>query len=195
MSVLQTIVERRSIFDFQPAAVPRDRLERALQAAVWAPNHKLTEPWRFIVVGPEAKERLSHVYARIKQEAVKGDIGPEALREIGRKTVKKLMSKPSVMAVTCAVSGDPFLDREDYAATCCAIQNIMLAAWEDGIGMQWSTSNLIEDPESLSVLGVDSARERVVGLLSRRLRAAGAGLEAQAGRRAHHLAGLKSNSG
>ena len=95
------------------------------------------------------------VYARIKQEDVKVDIEPAALREIGRKAVKKLTGKPSVMAVTCAVSGDPFLDREDYAATCCAIQNIMLAAWEDGIGMQWSTSALIEDAEALSVLGVD----------------------------------------
>ena len=130
-----------------------------------APNHKLTEPWRFIVVGPEAKEHLCQVYARIKQADVKADIAPEALREIGRKTVKKLMSKPSVMAVTCAVSGDPFLDREDYAATCCAIQNIMLAAWEDGIGMQWSTSALTEDAEALSILGVDPERERVVGLL------------------------------
>ena len=102
MSVLETIAARRSIFDFQPTAVPRARLERALQAAVWAPNHKLTEPWRFIVVGPEAKDRLSRVYARIKQQGVKGEIDPEALREIGRKTVKKLMSKPSIVAVTCA---------------------------------------------------------------------------------------------
>ena len=165
MSVLQTIAERRSIFDFQPTAVPRERIERALQAAVWAPNHKLTEPWRFIVVGPEAKDRLGRVYARIKQQDVKVDIDPEALREIGRKAIKKLMRKPSIMAVTCAVSGDAFLDREDYAATCCAIQNIMLAAWEDGIGMQWSTSGLIDDAEALSVLGVDPERERVVGLL------------------------------
>ena len=165
MSVLETIAERRSIFDFQPTAVPRERIERALQAAVWAPNHKLTEPWRFIVVGPEAKRRLGDVYARIKQEDVPVDIAPEAMSEIGRKAIKKLMSKPTVVAVTCAVSGDPFLDREDYAATCCAIQNIMLAAWEDGIGMQWSTSGLIEDAEALSLLGVDPEREQVVGLL------------------------------
>ena len=165
MSVLHTIAERRSIFDFQPTAVPRERIERALQAAVWAPNHKLTEPWRFIVVGPACKRRLSEVYARIKQDDVPVEIAPEALNEIGRKAGKKLMSKPTVMAVTCAVSGDPMLDREDYAATCCAIQNIMLAAWEDGIGMQWSTSGLIEDAEALSVLGVDPEREQVVGLL------------------------------
>ena len=165
MSVLETIAERRSIFDFQPTAVPRERIERALQAAVWAPNHKLTEPWRFIVVGPACKRRLGDVYARIKQEDVPVDIAPEAMSEIGRKAIKKLMSKPTVVAVTCTVSGDPFLDREDYAATCCAIQNIMLAAWEDGIGMQWSTSGLIADEEALSVLGVDPEREQVVGLL------------------------------
>ena len=57
------------------------------------------------------------------------------------------------------------LDREDYAATCCAIQNVMLVAWEDGIGMQWSTTGLIEDLEALSVLGVDSEKEQIVGLL------------------------------
>lgn len=165
MSVLETIAARRSVFDFQPAAVPRPRIERALQAAVWAPNHKLTEPWRFIVVGPEGKRRLGAVYARLKQDAVPVDITPEARSEIGRKAVAKLMGKPTVMAVTCAVSGDPLRDREDYAATCCAIQNIMLAAWEDGIGMQWSTSGLIDDAEALAVLGVDPQRERVVGLL------------------------------
>ena len=57
------------------------------------------------------------------------------------------------------------LDREDYAATCCAMQNIMLAAWEDGIGMQWSTSSLIKDAEALTVLGIDAEREQVVGFL------------------------------
>ena len=135
MSVLKTITERRSVFDFQRAAVPRERIELALQAAVWAPNHRLTEPWRIIVAGPEAKSRLSEVYARIKKESVPVDILPEALSKIGRKAVKKLMSKPTVVAVICSVSSDPMLEREDYAATCCAIQNIMLAAWEDGIGM------------------------------------------------------------
>ena len=165
MSILDTIAERRSIFDFQPTTVPRKRIERALRAAVWAPNHKLTEPWRFIVVGPEGKRRLSRIYARIKQADVPVDISAEAMREIGRKAQAKLMGKPTVMAVTCAVSGDPMLDREDYAATCCAMQNIMLAAWEDGIGMQWSTSSLIEDAEALAVLGVDPEREQLVGLL------------------------------
>ncbi len=165
MSVLETIAARRSIFDFRPTAVPRPQIERALQAAVWAPNHKLTEPWRFIVVGPEGKRRLSEVYARIKQDAVPVDITPAARAELGRKAAAKLMGKPAVMAVTCSVSGDPFRDREDYAATCCAIQNIMLAAWEDGVGMQWSTSGLIEDAEALQVLGVDAGRERVAGLL------------------------------
>lgn len=165
MSVLDIIVERRSVFDFQSTAVPRERIERALRAAVWAPNHKLTEPWRFIVVGMQTKRRLSQVYARIKQEDVPVNIAPEALREIGRKAESKLMGKPTVMAVTCVVSEDRILDREDYAATCCAIQNIMLAAWEDGIGMQWSTSSLIEEAEALSVLGVDSECEQVVGFL------------------------------
>ena len=81
------------------------------------------------------------------------------------------------------------LDREDYAAI-CAIQNIMLAAWEDGIGMQWSTSGLIEDAEALSVLGVDPEREQVSACCTRASRI-GCRLDAEAGCRAHHLAGMK----
>jgi len=117
------------------------------------------------VIGQEGKRRLSRIYSRIKQADVPVDITPEAMREIGRKAEEKFMGKPTVVAVTSAVSEDPMLDREDYAATCCAMQNIMLAAWEDGIGMQWSTSSLIEDAEALTVLGVDAEREQVVGLL------------------------------
>ena len=165
MSILDIIAERRSIFDFQPTLVPQERIERVLGAAVWAPNHKLTEPWRFIVVGLNAKRRLSRIYARIKQADVQIDIARDALHEIGRKAEAKLMGKPAIIAVACSVSGDSMLDREDYAATCCAIQNVMLVAWEDGIGMQWSTTGLIEDLEALSVLGVDSEKEQIVGLL------------------------------
>ena len=165
MSILDIIAERRSIFDFKSTLVSRERIERVLDAAVWAPNHKLTEPWRFIVVGLQAKRRLSQIYARMKQEDVQIDISQDAMYEIGRKAAAKLMGKPAIIGVACSVSGDAMLDREDYAATCCAMQNVMLVAWEEGIGMQWSTSGLIEDLEALSVLGVDPERELVVGLL------------------------------
>ena len=84
MSVLETIAER---IDFQPIG-----RANGSQAAVWAPN-QLTEP-RFIV-GSACRRRLGEVYARIKQEAVPVDITPEALGEIGRKAVKKLMGKPT----------------------------------------------------------------------------------------------------
>src|SRR3954447_23529588 len=58
MDVEQAIRSRRTIKAFEPQPVARETLEELLELARWAPNHNLTNPWRFRVVGPEALERL-----------------------------------------------------------------------------------------------------------------------------------------
>ena len=60
---------------------------------------------------------------------------------------------------------DALRAKEDYAAACCAIHNILLTAWERGIGMQWSTSGLINDPESLELLQISPVEEEIIGFL------------------------------
>lgn len=140
MNIQEAILTRRSIKDFTPDRVPDEALERALTAGTWAQNHKLTEPWRFIVLGPEAHRAIAA-------------IDP------------KLATKPAIVAVTYRLSGDAFQQREDYAATCCAIQNIQLAAWADGLGMQWSTGRTSQQPEVHALLGIEPGQEEMVGLL------------------------------
>jgi nitroreductase len=140
MNIHDAILSRRTIKDFKPNPVPADALDRALTAGTWAQNHKLTEPWRFIVLGPETHHALA---------AIDG----------------KLVTKPAIVAVTCVRTGDAFQQREDYAAVCCAIQNIQLAAWADGIGMQWSTGRTAMSPETQALLGINADEEEFVGLL------------------------------
>jgi nitroreductase len=140
MNAHDAILTRRTIKDFKPDPVPGDALDRALTAGLWAQNHKLTEPWRFIVLGPETHRAL----AAIDQ---------------------KLATKPAIVAVTYRLSGDAVQQREDYAATCCAIQNIQLAAWADGLGMQWSTGRTSQLPETRALLGINPDEEELVGLL------------------------------
>ncbi|HET6947296.1 MAG TPA: nitroreductase family protein, partial [bacterium] len=50
MDVLEAIRTRRSIPQFKPDAIPRTVIEELLEAAVWTPNHRLTEPWQFFVL-------------------------------------------------------------------------------------------------------------------------------------------------
>ena len=140
MDVQEAIFSRRTIKDFKPDAVPAQLIEQVLTAGTWAQNHKLTEPWRFIVLGPKAHQAIA---------AIDG----------------KLATKPLIVAVACQLNGDAFQRREDYAAVCCAIQNIQLAAWANGLGMQWSTGRTSQLPETQALLRIDPAQEEMMGLL------------------------------
>ena len=164
MSVLETIRNRRSIYEFKPDPVPREVIARVLETAVWAPNHKLTEPWRFLVVTGKTKETLARIYCKIQRGKTRSD-DPDILRKATEKGYAKIMSKPAIVGVVCKKDEDAFRAREDYAATCCAMHNIALAAWEEGVGMQWSTGGLIRDPDTLELLKVDSRKEEIVGFL------------------------------
>lgn len=140
MNLYELILSRRTIKDFKPDVVPTEVLDRALTAGTWAQNHKLTEPWRFIIVGPQTHASLAAIDA-------------------------KLATKPAIVAVTCRRSDNAEQQREDYAAVCCAIQNIQLAAWADGVGMQWSSGRTAMSPQTRDLLGIDPAVEEMAGLL------------------------------
>ncbi len=140
MDLYETILTRRTIKNFKLTAVPADTLSRALTAGLWAQNHRMTEPWRFAVLGPQTHSALA-----------KGDA--------------KLMSKPCIVAVSYRLSSDGPQRREDYAAVCCAIQNIQLAAWADGLGMQWSTGRVSQLAQTYTLLGIDPTEEEIAGLL------------------------------
>ncbi len=163
MELYETLLRRRTIKDFKPDAVPPALLERVLAAGVWAQNHKLTEPWRFTLLGPETHRRLAEDFAG-GQAAASGD---EAARteQIRQEALKKILSKPCLVAVSQVLLGSPAQRREDYGAIACAVQNIQLAAWAEGLGMQWGSGKIIGLPETYEVLGIDPAQEEIVGLL------------------------------
>lgn len=153
MEISAAILGRRTIKDFKPDPVPGDLLERVLHAGLWAQNHKLTEPWRFTVLGPETHRRLAAAFAETQPPTARAD------------ATGKILSKPLVVAVGQRLGGDEAQQREDYAAIACAIQNIQLAAWAEGLGMQWSSGKIIRLASVYEVLGIDRETEEIVGLL------------------------------
>lgn len=164
MDVHEAIRERRSIARFHPEPVPTDLLRHLLEAGTWAPNHHLTEPWRFIVVGPDTRRLLAERYGKLRAARIPGDASERAER-VHLESVAKFMAVPTVVVVAVDQIGDPQRRLEDYAAACCAIQNIQLAAWAEGVGMKWSTSALIHDTETYGLLSLDVEQAQIVGLL------------------------------
>lgn len=165
MELFETILNRRTIKEFKPDPVPDAVLERALTAGLWAQNHRMTQPWRFVVLGPETHQALAKAGAEAQIQAMRADSDAATRDKVWAGAVQKLMSKPRIVAVTTLLNSDAFQRREDYAATCCAIQNIQLAAWAEGLGMQWSTGKQTQQPQTYSLLGIDPAAEEIVGLL------------------------------
>ncbi len=157
MDVFETILRRRTIKAFTGEGIPRARLESLIELATWAPNHRMTEPWRFSVV--------SHGKIPDFLDVVLGSISendhPKLLKkkEILKGRLPKL---GAFIAVTrTPVKEDPMIDREDYAACCSAVQNLMLGATGMGLGSFWSTAKVFDRPPVRSFLEIPEGAENV----------------------------------
>src|SRR3989440_7451682 len=144
MHIEQAIRGRRTHKAFAPEPVPRELLEELLELARWAPNHHLTNPWRFRVVGPNA-------LARLKEAA-----GPEAAAKLDR--------APTLVAVTALRSEDPVQDEEDLCAAACATYAVLLTAHGRGLAGYWRTPAVLRSEAGRAALGIP-AQERFVALI------------------------------
>ena len=144
MEVDEAIRTRRTHKAYRPEPVDRAVLDELFELARWAPNHNLTSPWRFRVLGPRALDRLKEV------------VGPEGAPKLDR--------APTLVVCSCALTGDPVQDEEDLHATAVAAYIVLLAAHARGLGGYWRTPGVLRDPAGLAAVGVPPD-ERFVGLL------------------------------
>ena len=144
MDVETAIRTRRTHKAFGSEPVPRDVLDELLDVSRWAPNHNLTNPWRFRVLGPRALDRL------------KAAAGPEA--------GAKLQRAPTLVVCSCALSGEQIQDEEDLHATACAAYIVLLAAHARGLGGYWRTPEVLRTDAGRDAVGIEPG-ERFVALI------------------------------
>ncbi len=144
MDVETAIRTRRTHKAFGPEALSRGEIEELLELARWAPNHHLTAPWRFRVLGPRT-------LARLKQVA-----GPEGAAKLDR--------APTLIVVSCALGGDPIQNEEDLHATAVASYIVLLGAHARGLAGYWRTPALLWSDQGKEAVGLPDS-ERFVGLL------------------------------
>lgn len=126
MATIDVIKTRRNIKDFKPDPINRDELMSWLEAASYAPNHRLNEPWELLFIGPDTRAKLNH----------KADFG----------------GAPVVLAVLSKHAPTAFERDENVIATSCFVQNFLLAAHEAGAGVRWTSLGAL--PRNRQILGV-----------------------------------------
>jgi nitroreductase len=144
VDVDEAIRTRRTHKAYGSEPVPREQLDELLELARWAPNHDLTNPWRFRVVGPEA-------LARLKEAA-----GPEAAAKLDR--------APTLIVASVVETGDDIQREEDVAATAAAIYIVLLAAHARGLAGYWRTPAVLRTPEGRAAVELPGD-ERVMALI------------------------------
>jgi nitroreductase len=160
MDVERAIRERYTADSFRADPVPLGLITELLELAVWAPNHKRTEPWRFVVLHGTAAARYAAARAEMAAEAALAK--DEDRDKVWAKTHAKFARIPAYVAVVMRASDDRHRYEEDYAATAALIQNFLLAAHGRGLGTMWKTYK--DSPALRDLLGLRDD-EVVVGMI------------------------------
>jgi nitroreductase len=162
-TVLEVIRSRRSIVQMRPDPVPREVIEQLLDAAVWAPNHRLTQPWQFFVLQGEAKRQFAAFRREIQQARFPQPEMPAAQTALER-VYQSTVETPVIIVITSHVADDPEVREEDFWATFGAAYAIMLGAWSLGLGTYFRTGRLREHPPLRRLLGLPEDRQ-IIGVL------------------------------
>lgn len=162
MRPTDAIRDRRSIRQFTDRPVTRKEIESLLAVAVLAPNHHLTQPWRFHVLGPEARYAFGLALGNRKARKIED---PEKGRAVREKVAEEHRALPAMLAVAVVEQENAETREEDYAAAMMAVQNIALAAVEMGLGTHIKTGAVMADPAARAAAGVPDG-ERIVAVVN-----------------------------
>ncbi|HZT97009.1 MAG TPA: nitroreductase, partial [Chloroflexota bacterium] len=163
-AIIEALRLRRSMTKSGPEPVPQALVEQVIAAGTWAPNHRRTDPWRFVVVTGGARQRLGDLMASRLAERLE-DVDDERRHELLEKERAKPLRAPVMIAVAAEPSTDPkTIEIEEVEAVAAGVENMMLAAHALGLGAMWRTGDAAYDPAVREFLGL-SDRAHIVSFL------------------------------
>ena len=150
VSVYEALYQRRMAWSFKDEAVPREVLDRLLETAVWAPNHRLTEPWRVFVLekGSQALEKAADLARDFRMQVQGNQQRADATRQ-------SMLDTPVIMYLYYTPGRDEEGTKENYASVCCAAQNMGLAGVAEGLAVTWETGGPTRHPDLGKTLGAE----------------------------------------
>lgn len=161
MNQIETIIkERRTVHHYLPEMISDSLVMETLKAALFAPNHKLTFPAKFYLLGKKTRNDLVDISIKIRK-----DRGTEITDTLVAEIKERFLNPSHLVAVARKNSPDPIRSKEDYAYISCVIHNISLLLWPHGIGSKWTTGDIIQRDETYQLLKIDKNQETLEGLV------------------------------
>ena len=148
VSVYDALYGRQMASRYKDAPVPREAVQRLLDVSVWAPNHRMTEPWRFVLMERDSplRRRLSDlVYSEMLRE-MQSEERAEAYRT-------RVVDPPIVAYAYCVRGKDEFETKENYASVVIAVHNMALAGVAEGLSVGWETGRVTRVPGLADLFG------------------------------------------
>jgi nitroreductase len=158
MQTIEAISGRRTIKRFTSQEISREDIETLLAAAALAPNHRLTQPWRFYVLGPEARYGYGLALGSRKAKKIEDPAAAQKMRETVAEEHRAL---PAMLAIAMIVNENEEIREEDYAAVMMGVQNLALAAVDKGLGTAFKSGAILGDPAARAAVTVPDG-ERIV---------------------------------
>lgn len=161
MDIEDVIKGRRTVHIYETTPVDKEIVKKALELGLYAPNHKLTFPWRFIELSVETREKVAQVTAKLKSQKM----GKEPSENFIKSVVDKFLTPPILIALVYKLHDDSLTCKEDYASVACAVQNISLFLWSHGIGTKWGSGSATRDASTYEILKLNPDTDEIAGFL------------------------------
>jgi nitroreductase len=157
LDLYEAILSRQTMPKVRQDPLPRELIERLLNAAVQAPNHHRTRPWRFIVLTGTARVRLGEISANALARR-----DPAATGAALESERMKPLRAPVIVAVGIDLADQPKIsEMENICAGAAAVENLLLAAQAEGLGAVWRTGAPVLDPEVKLFLGLQPTQHLI----------------------------------
>ena len=159
MDAKKAISNRRTIHFFENKKVSENIIRDSIEAANQAPCHRLTFPWRFYSVSLKKRMQILDLAIEIKSKKKQIDENVESI-------IKEKYINPSHLLITTQIlNKDLTVQKEDYAACSCAIQNLCISLASDGVFSKWSTGAITKNPKTYEIIDINPQVEEIIGFI------------------------------
>ena len=159
MDAKKAIFNRRTIHFFENKKVSENIIRDSIEAANQAPCHRLTFPWRFYSVNNKKRKQILDLAIEIKSKKKQVDENAENI-------IKEKYLNPSHLLIASQIMNKELtIQKEDYAACSCAIQNLAISLASDGVSLKWSTGAVIKNPKTYEIIDINSHIEEIIGFI------------------------------
>jgi nitroreductase len=159
MNFQELLDQTRTYHNFTKTTFDEKFVESLIENALKAPNHKFTFPWQYLWVREATKEKMADLFLESKKHKINEDLGMD------EEFFKKKILNPEVLVMVQNLSEDEFTRKEDYATMACSVQIMALMLREHNYSYKWSTGGLTRDAKLYQLLGLDSSKEEIIGIL------------------------------